>query len=460
VGYPVAYAERVPGSDRVPFLINRQYARLWSAQTISMLGDFMFDTTLVLWVGAVLAKGQSWAPVAVSGVLLAVAVPALLVAPIAGVFVDRWDYRRTMLATDAIRAVLVAVLVAVPLLPAGTLSVGVQLGIVYGVVLLASVAAQFFNPARFALIGDIVDPADRPKASSLAQVTQSLAGIIGPPLAAPLLFVFGVQWSLIINALSFVVSYLLVWSIRVPAVAEAPAREPGAASVWREFVAGLRFVGRSRVLMAVLISAAGVTFGAGALTVLDVFFVSENLHTDPKFFGTLAMAFGIGNIIGALLAGAVAGRVGLGRVYSLGLVLTGVGFFAYSRLGNLVAALVVLFLVGLPVAAVNTIVGPMILKVTPRELIGRVISVLNPALQLAGILSIAIASYLASTLLRGLDATVAGVHFGRIDTIFAAGGVMIIVSAVYAYAALRGTDAPPEPAPEPAEAAQPVAPAA
>jgi MFS family permease len=181
----------------------------------------------------------------------------------------------------------------------------------------------------------------------------------------------------------------------------------------------------------------------------------------------LAMALGIGNIIGALLAGAVAGRVGLGRVYSLGLLLAGVGFFAYSRLGNLVAALVVLFLVGLPIAAVNTIVAPMILKVTPRELIGRVVSVLNPVLQLAGILSIAIASYLASTVLRGLDATVAGVHFGRIDTIFAAGGVMIMVSAVYAYAALRGTDAPPEPAPEPpepspepAEAPQPAAPAA
>jgi len=73
----------------VPFLINGNYARLWLGETVSVVGDYMFDTTLVLWVGTVLAKGQSWAPVAVSGVLLAVAVPQLLVAPVAGVFVDR-----------------------------------------------------------------------------------------------------------------------------------------------------------------------------------------------------------------------------------------------------------------------------------------------------------------------------------------------------------------------------------
>jgi Na+/H+-translocating membrane pyrophosphatase len=115
----------------------------------------------------------------------------------------------------------------------------------------------------------------------------------------------------------------------------------------------------------------------------------------------------------------------------------------------------VFFLAGVPIAALSSIVGPIILKVTPRKLIGQVISVVNPALQLAGILSIALASYLASTVLRGLDATVAGVHFGRIDTIFFAGGVLVMVSAIYAYAALRGMDAPPQPTPEPQQAEEP-----
>lgn len=70
------------------WLINRNYAQLWYGQAVSLLGTAMFDTTLVLWVGTVLTRGRSWAPAAVSGVLVAVAV-GTLVAPVAGVLVDR-----------------------------------------------------------------------------------------------------------------------------------------------------------------------------------------------------------------------------------------------------------------------------------------------------------------------------------------------------------------------------------
>jgi MFS family permease len=78
-------------------LINRNYARLWSGQAVSTVGDYVFDTTLVLWVGTVLARGRTWAPIAVSGILLAVGLAILLVGPLAGVFVDRWNRKATMM---------------------------------------------------------------------------------------------------------------------------------------------------------------------------------------------------------------------------------------------------------------------------------------------------------------------------------------------------------------------------
>jgi MFS family permease len=90
--------------------INRNFGLLWIGQTISYVGDFVFDTTLVFWIATSLVRGQSWAPLAVSGVLLAVSVPVFAVGPLAGVFVDRWDKRRTMLAMDALRAMLVFLL--------------------------------------------------------------------------------------------------------------------------------------------------------------------------------------------------------------------------------------------------------------------------------------------------------------------------------------------------------------
>src|SRR5215469_6303647 len=92
-------------------LINRPFALLWSGQAISILGDFIFNTTLALWIVTRLAANQPWAPLAVSGALVAAALPDLLVGPFAGVFVDRWDRRRTMLRMDALRALLIGLLI-------------------------------------------------------------------------------------------------------------------------------------------------------------------------------------------------------------------------------------------------------------------------------------------------------------------------------------------------------------
>src|SRR5690348_18470932 len=76
--------------NKAGLLINRDFALLWLGQAVSYLGDFVFDTTLVVWIATQLAVGQPWAPLAVSGVLVAATLPIFLVGPIAGVFVDRW----------------------------------------------------------------------------------------------------------------------------------------------------------------------------------------------------------------------------------------------------------------------------------------------------------------------------------------------------------------------------------
>jgi MFS family permease len=116
------------------FLINRNFALLWGGQAISNLGDFVFDTTLVLWIAAILARGQAWAPLAVSGVLLATSVPILVFRPFLGVFVDRWDKRKTMLLMDGLRALLIALLllaadvVPLPFFPDGRMPLAWKLG--------------------------------------------------------------------------------------------------------------------------------------------------------------------------------------------------------------------------------------------------------------------------------------------------------------------------------------------
>ncbi len=432
-----------PGS-RTPLLINRNFASLWAGQAISYIGDFVFDTTLILWIASRIGAGQSWAALAVSGLLLGVLIPDILVGPFAGVFVDRWDKRRTMLAMDIIRVGLIlSLLPATGLvsLPGGITahpSVGVELTLIYGVVVLTTSCQQFFGSSRVALIGDVVPAEEQSRASGLAQITSSFAGIIGPPLAAPLLFGAGVQWALILNAASFLASFAAVWLVRTPAVSSGTAPDAGEANVWREFRHGLTFYFGNRTLVTILITGVLIMLGAGALNALDIFFVTVNLHTSPALYGWLSAGFSVGAIAGGLLAATLASRIGPARMLWGGMIAGAIGIFVYSRLSSFVPAVILLTLLGLPVSGVNIAFMPLILQSTPRELIGRVTSVFQPALSVASVASIAIAGLLVSTVLRGFHAHVAVFTFGPVDTVFTGTAVLALAGGVYAMVRLEG----------------------
>ncbi|MEW2623355.1 MFS transporter [Streptomyces sp. NPDC048106] len=431
-------------------LINPDYRKLWLGQLASQTGDFVFSTTLALWIGTVLLAGRSYAPVAVSGLAVAVAMGTLLVGPPAGVFVDRWDRRRVMMGADLVRAGLTGALTAVAFLPDGTLPDGAVLTAVYTTVFLATGAAQFFNPARFALIGDVVEPGQRARAAGIGQATQAIATIAGPPLAAPLLFTVGARWALLLNAVSFLASFAAVRTVR-------PARPGVAGKVvpadevrdWRgEFTAGLRLVVRSRVVTALLVSVSLATVGTSALNSLNVFFVTQNLGVASRWYGTLEMALGFGLVAGALVAATVTDRLGASRVFSAGLVLTGLGVVVYSRLTGLGPALVVLVVVGLPLAGLNTALTPVLLSSVPQSHLGRVVAVLNPVQQLSALVGVSAAGWLAGTALHGLHAEVAGAHFGPIDSVFTSAGLLMVAGGGYAALALRAARAEAAPAAE------------
>ena len=207
---------------------------------------------------------------------------------------------------------------------------------------------------------------------------------------------------------------------------------------FREFGQGIRFYAGNRVLMTILISVTLVMAGAGALNALGIFFVTHNLHTPVSFFGFLSSVLGAGAVVGAVLASAFAQRLGLKRTFWLSLLAAGVLVLVYARLTNLVPAMVVLFLLGLVTTAVDVAAGPLVLDVTPRELVGRVAALLNPALTLVTMLSVAVAGYLYSTVLQSFHATLVGITFGPIDTIFTVTGILVVAGGLYAMVNLRG----------------------
>jgi MFS family permease len=311
----------------------------------------------------------------------------------------------------------------------------VTLGLIGVTVALATAASEFFNPARLVLVGDVVPVEQHGRAAGYLQATSATGAIIGPPLAAPLAVGLGVPWALGANALSFLFSYAMIRMIRVPPretepTPSAPQRSGG---IRREFLAGLRQVRTNRTIMAVLVTSVLIMLGAGAVNALDVYFVSENLHASPAWFGGLGGAFGVGALVGALAAGGLSDRVGPTKVFCAGLLAASTLFLVYSRMSSIWPAVVGL-------GAVNTVATPLILKVVPREFLGRVASVFGPAAQVSSIISIALAGAIVGSLPLGFRLTVAGIGFGRIDAVFAVSATLMLLGAGYAVIALRGAD--------------------
>ena len=433
---------KIQPARKAGIFINRNFAWLWSGQAISLPGDWLYETALVLWIATVVARGQPWAPLAVSGVLVAQSIPMLLIRPLAGVFVDRWDKRQTLLRMDAMRAGLIVLLtlatgaVPLPFVSGGRLPIAWQLGAVYGVVFLATTCAQFFNPARLALTGDVVEEARRGRAFGLDYVTENVAMVAGPPLGALIFFSAGIQWTLLLNALSFVVSFLCVLRVRPPQAASSIA--PGERGhLLRELGAGARFLAGNRILVTLMLTVCMVMLGAGAINTLNVFFVSQNLHAPASFYSLIVAGVGIGGIAGATSAAFYVDRLGPARTYWMSIVGISLLIFIYARLASLVPALIIAVLLGFLQGGLNVAEGPLLLRVTPRELVGRVNSIFIPAVTLTSLLSTVLAGTLASTALQTFHTTLFGLHLGPINTIFTVSGILAFLAGFYALVNLR-----------------------
>jgi MFS family permease len=191
-------------------------------------------------------------------------------------------------------------------------------------------------------------------------------------------------------------------------------------------------------MLRVVLVVTGITVaGVATINTLGVFFVTQNLHSPAQTFGLLGTAFGIGSLIGAGLSAVFAGRFRAERVYVYSFAVAGALLIGYSRTTIAEWAIVLLFLTGVPVAAVNSMMGPLLMRTTPPHFLGRVTGVMLLATRLTALLSVTVAAWLSTTVLSGLDARVAGIHFGTIDTILLGVGVVIALTGLWAARSLR-----------------------
>jgi MFS family permease len=287
-----------------------------------------------------------------------------------------------------------------------------------------------------ALIGHIVKEPDRARASGLNEVTGNLAIVVGPALGAVLFFSIGIQWALLFDALSFAISFLAIRAIRVPRFAKQ-GRLMSQHSFLYEFLEGLRFYASNRVLVTILVTGVIVLLGAGAFNALNIFFVTQNLHASASIYGVLGSAAGLGAIVGAAFATVFAQRLGVARVFWVSVLAVGGVVLLFARMTSVIPALALAFLIGFTNTPINVTVMPLLLHATPQKFIGRVTAVLSPVMSAASTLSVALAGYLDSTVLRDFHSTFVGIAFGPVDTIFTCAGILAVIAGFYAMLNLR-----------------------
>jgi MFS family permease len=410
----------------VSLLRNRNYRLLWIGQTLSLAGDSFFSATIAIWIIDRLARGASWLPLATGGVALAVVLPSLLVSPLAGVWVDRWNWRGTMIWTDGIRTALTALFLLLTLVISdhSLLLIGC-----FVIILLIAVGQQFFLPARVAVVADLVPQELHAQAYGSLQQANYLAQIVGPALAAPLYFALGPSWAILLNVLSFLIS--LFFLLLLPAnVQERGQSQQG--GFWQELREGVQFFVTNKILVALLISGMIFMFGGMVYNSFEYLYGTENLHVPGAWLGFYVACCGIGVVVGLPIITALAKRLSEVEVLWICLIVHGLTLLVLSRMTTMLPGMICVFVTGITQSSIFVAVRPLTVLVTPRNFIGRVMSFEMPMITLASLVGGALASILASTVLVNVHIRLTGMIFGPLDILLGAAGILIVAGGIYA----------------------------
>lgn len=291
---------------------NRDFIKLWAGQTISNIGSGISGVALPLTAVLILAA----TPLQM-GVLSALdGIAVLVFGLLAGVWVDRLRRRPIMIAADMGRAALL-----------GSIPLAARLGILhlaqlYIVAALAAILTIFFNVADQSFLPTLVQQEQLVEANSKRGTSDSLAEIVGPASAGPLVQLIGAPFAILFDACSFLVSALSIGLIRTA----EPRPVPGKArqNAWREGIDGLRMVKDNTLLRALAVSAALFEFFGNFVGTLYILYIVRELHAAPLVLGFLIAAGGVSALIGTLIAQRVIQRLGPGLSIGAMLALYGV----------------------------------------------------------------------------------------------------------------------------------------
>jgi Na+/melibiose symporter-like transporter len=398
---------------------------LLGAGLISLTGDWVLRVGLAYYIyvltGSTLASAL---------MLLASFIPQIALSSLAGVFVDRWDSKRTMVVAN--------LLLAAGLLPLLAVHSAGRVWIVYTVMAVESCVQQFFLPAQQSLLPALVDDASLVTANALNGQAGDVSRLVGSAVGGILAAAGGIAALAFADIASFLLAAVLISRIASQrAASQRAARGPAAgkrtlsarlAQLRGEWADGLRLATRERVLRVVLIFLAVTCVGEGIMATLFAPFVRSVLHGSGQDFGIIVSAQAIGGIAGGLLAASIGNRFRASWLFGWGAVAFGaidLVMFLYPLAWVAIwPAVVCMVVVGLPGALLLAGAMTLIQREVADSHRGRVFGALG---------AVEGAAIVAGTIAAGLLGQVTG-----IIGVLAAQGAGYVIAGLAVIIALRG----------------------
>ncbi|HEV7863498.1 MAG TPA: MFS transporter, partial [Acidimicrobiia bacterium] len=414
------------------------YFRLWMAQVVSSIGDWI-GLVAILALAAHVSRGSE---AAVGLVMAARMLPGFFLAPVGGVLVDRWDRRRTMVVCDIGRSAIVATLPFVD-----TLS-----GLFLASFLL-EILTLLWSPAKDASVPNLV-PADKlAAANSLSMaaaygtfpvgsaVFASLAGLaawLGHFDALHRLQVNQESLALWFDAATFLCSALLITRLTLPGKPRGGGGRVDWGETWRELVEGLRFIRRNEAVRSVMLGMGVGLIGCGSVVPLGPIYVKQVLGSGSAGFGLLMTGLGTGAAIGVLALSVAARRLPTEPVFVGALFGAGIGLVLATAVSSLTLAVVLAGVFGL-FAGTGYVTGFTIIQERVEDALrGRMFATLYTIIRFCLLLSLAVSPWMASLLdslsgalftNRVIDVGIR-IHVPGVRLTFWLGGLMTVLAAL------------------------------
>ncbi|MGA9350596.1 MAG: MFS transporter [Anaerolineae bacterium] len=396
----------------VSALRNRNFCALWVGQLISQIGDNFLIVAILFVINALTDS-----PLAIGTMALVVTLPQLFLGLIGGVFVDRLDRKLVMIVSDILRGLAVLALLFVQRTD--------QLYILYIVSFVMATVGLFFNPARNAIIPNIVGGETLLTANALIQASQYIAIILGASIAGLVIGWLGPTFAFVFESFSFAVSAAAIATITIPPLNPKPSRTRSRV-IWDQLIEGLLFIKHNSPLLHVMLTTAVATLGFGAIVVLGIIYLDEVLGIGPEGFGFLYAVQGLGVVIGGVMIGRFASNVRTNLIVGGCMVTLGLAIIAFAVIPNYPLVLAAVAIIGLSIVVARAALATLTQSLVPDEKRGRVESAVTMVIG---------ASTSASMALSGVLGNLIGVQ-----AVFITAGIITIVAGVAASYTLQGAE--------------------